>query len=146
MKKDEARTKLREAGLRVTGPRVAVLRLLADTDRPVSHTDVVDTLGSDEWSGSTLYRNLRKMVDVGLARVTNRADGIDRYELSRPGERHDHPHFVCEDCGSVECLPDTRIARRPADPSWQASVKAATVQLVGVCPSCCDDVETTSAR
>lgn len=146
MDKGEARTRLREAGLRVTGPRVAVLRLLAQAERPVSHTDVVDTLGSDEWSGSTLYRNLRKMVDVGLARVTNRADGIDRYELSRPGERHDHPHFVCEDCGSVACLPDTRIARRPVDPGWQASVRGATVQLVGLCPDCCSDGETSSAR
>lgn len=141
MERSTAKARLRELGLRVTGPRVAVLSLLAEADRPVSHSDVVEVLGSDTWSASTLYRNLRKLVEVGLARVTNRADGIDRYELARPDEPHDHPHFVCEDCGSVRCLPDTRIARRPQDPGWQASLRAATVQLVGRCPDCCIETD-----
>ena len=138
MEAKSAREQLRQAGLKVTLPRVAVLRMLASSRRPVSHTEVVAELGSDEWSASTLYRNLRKLVEVGLA-ATQRADGIDRYELATTtaGHPHTHPHFVCRTCGQVSCLPEAKVARRTGDDAnWGTAIRAADVQFVGVCPTC----------
>ena len=46
-KKEEWKKILREAGLRSTAPRVAVLQLLCTSGRPLSHGEVLETLGHD---------------------------------------------------------------------------------------------------
>jgi Fur family ferric uptake transcriptional regulator len=137
MTKDSARAALQLAGLRVTAPRVAVLRVLARSARPLSHTEVVDKLGKKDWDPATLYRNLVKLRDAGLAPVVSRADGVDRYAFaSREGDGHRHPHFVCDDCGQVACLPSALSASIVVEGPWATSVQQAMVQLRGECPDC----------
>ena len=65
--KNEARRRLRAYGLRVTPPRVAVLGILADAGGPVSLTQVLELLGDSDWDPSTIYRNLVKLREAGLA-------------------------------------------------------------------------------
>ncbi len=134
---DEARKQLHERGLRVTAPRVAVLRVLAETETPLSHTEVLERLGDAGWDPATIYRNLVKLRDAGVAPVVSRAEGIDRYALA--GSRddgHRHPHFACEDCGRVACLPAELTASMSVDGAWATSVQKAMVQLRGECPEC----------
>ncbi len=132
----DIKQRLRELGLRVTAPRLAVLRILADAERPLSHAEVVALLGEDvSWDRATVYRNLVALVEVGLARIASHAAGIVRYELAR-GEAHDaHPHFLCDDCGVVSCLPEAAVVR-PKRTKWSKSLKGAEVQFVGRCPGC----------
>jgi Fur family transcriptional regulator, ferric uptake regulator len=132
----EIKQRLRELGLRVTAPRLAVLRILAEAERPLSHAEVVALLGEDvSWDRATVYRNLVALVEIGLARVASHAAGIVRYELAR-GEAHDaHPHFLCDDCGVVSCLPETAVVT-PKKAKWSKSLKGAEVQFVGRCPGC----------
>ncbi len=135
--RQELRELIREAGLRVTAPRVAVLELLSTSAHPLSHREVVDTLNRAEWDRATLFRNLQKLVEVGLAEVASRAGGITRYELRKEREpaAHVHPHFACRDCGTVSCLHDA-ILSAPNDPRWRAAVLDADLQVVGRCPDC----------
>jgi Fur family ferric uptake transcriptional regulator len=132
----EIKSRLRELGLRVTAPRLAVLRILAEAERPLSHAEVVEVLGEDiSWDRATVYRNLVTLVEIGLARVASHAAGIARYELAR-GTAHDaHPHFLCDGCGVVSCLPETEVVT-PKKTKWSKSLKAAEVQFVGRCPGC----------
>lgn len=96
-------------------------------------------LGDTDWDPATVYRNLVKLRDVGIAAVVSRAEGIDRYALASPNDDgHRHPHFVCEDCGQVACLPADLTASMAIDGPWAQSVRAATVQLRGECPDCRD--------
>jgi len=129
--------KIRDLGLRVTAPRLAVLRLLAEAERPLSHAEVVTELGEDiGWDRATVYRNLVALVGVSLVRVASHAGGITRYELARESDKdHGHPHFVCDDCGVISCLPGTEIVP-PKKSQWSKAIKAAEVQFVGRCPSC----------
>jgi Fur family ferric uptake transcriptional regulator len=132
----ETKKRIRDLGLRVTAPRLGVLRVLASAERPLSHAEVVSRLGDDDvWDRATVYRNLVALVGVGLVRVASHAGGICRYELA--GESRDcaHPHFVCDDCGIVSCLPETEVVT-PKKAKWAKSLKAAEVQFVGRCPSC----------
>ena len=46
--KDEARTLLHESTLKVTAPRVAVLRVLAEAQNPLSYTEVLERLGETD--------------------------------------------------------------------------------------------------
>lgn len=137
MNKSEAREILRERGLRSTGPRLAVLLALSESDRPLSNTEVLDGLGETDWDPATIYRNLVKLREAGIASVVSRAEGIDRYALSSDEEHH-HPHFVCEDCGRVECLPSDVMGSIATEGPWATSIARATIQLRGECPECLD--------
>ncbi len=135
--KHKARKLLHESTLRVTAPRVAVLRVLAEAQNPLSHTEVLKRLGKADWDPATIYRNLVKLRDAGVAAVVSRAEGIDRYALAGAGDGgHRHPHFVCEDCGRVACLPAELTASMSMDGLWAASIQKAMVQLQGECPDC----------
>ncbi|MEM6796396.1 MAG: Fur family transcriptional regulator [Acidobacteriota bacterium] len=135
--KEEARAWLQRSGLRVTGPRLAVLGLLAEADRPLSHTEVLERLGETDWDPATIYRNLIKLREAGVAAVVSRIEGIDRYALAgEQSDDHRHPHFLCEDCGRVACLPSELTDSMALDGPWAESIKRAAVQLLGACPDC----------
>lgn len=132
----EVKKRIRDLGLRVTAPRLAVLQVVAEAERPLSHAEVVDRLGPDApWDRATVYRNLVALVGVKLLRVASHAGGITRYEVATGEEHLAHPHFLCDDCGVVSCLPETEIVT-PKKAKWAKSLKAAEVQFVGRCPSC----------
>ncbi len=136
-KKDDIRDILHRHGLRTTGPRLAVVACLAAHDGPLSHSEVVERLGEVDFDPATVYRNLVKLVEVGLARVVSRAEGMARYELATDHEHdHQHAHFVCSDCGVVACLPEDVLTTIEASGRWAASVSHATIQLQGQCPEC----------
>lgn len=92
----------------------------------------------------TVYRTLHTFV---RKKLVHRVRGEDRswlYALSggddasaRP--EHLHPHFVCDQCGKVECLEDARI---PAAFVTSLGVRETyqvrwpEVVLHGLCPKC----------
>jgi len=131
------RAELRQAGLRATAPRVAVLRLLRRARLPLSHPEVVAALDSNGWDRVTLYRNLVDLASRGLARRTDLGDRVWRFAATGRAAAHAHPHFVCRDCGGVFCLTDVRIDLSPG-PTAPAALRADQyeVQLAGLCDRC----------
>ncbi len=137
---DELRTQLREKGLRATASRVAVLERLQHATTPVSHAEIVAELAPRGWDRATLYRNLIDLTEVGLVRRTDVGDHLWRFELREEGERHgsdEHPHFVCDACGDILCLPDQIVqikASRGAPRSLRK--KGIQIQIKGRCDNC----------
>ena len=137
LSKQEMRTLLTENKLRSTAPRLAVLKILAEADTPLSHTEVLAHLGEMDWDPATIFRNLVKLKEAGIALVISRANGIDRYVLKgSKGDLHRHPHFSCNECGQMTCLPDTFTNATALEGPWAEAVAAASVQLSGQCPDC----------
>ncbi|MEO0559132.1 MAG: transcriptional repressor [Bacteroidota bacterium] len=135
--KDEARQLLRKSGLRVTSPRVAVLGVLAAATGPLSFTQVLAQLGETGWDQATIYRNLVKLREAGLAPVVSRVGGVDQYAIGGDqADDHRHPHFLCEDCGRVACLSQDLTAALSVDGPWAESIQGAVVHLLGHCPDC----------
>ena len=134
---EEIKVKLREKGLKSTLTRIAVFQYLLKAKKPVSHSDLVQVLGDQFGDQATIYRNLLAFVDKGLARLASTAGGISRYELIREGEtsQHIHPHFVCNDCGEVSCLPKTTVITE-IDEQWRGILKQSQLQFVGTCLDC----------
>lgn len=136
----ELRTRLRAAGLRATSARVAVFHALLGFERPVSHGEVCDTLGDAGFDRATVYRNLVDLTEVGLVRRTDHGDHLWRFELIKKDEHHapdPHPHFVCTECGGVECLPDGVVvvsAQKGAPKAIRQGVYE--VQVRGACNGC----------
>ena len=136
LSKDELRRRLQASGLRATAPRVAVYQLLLETERALSHTEVVAALASPDWDQATIYRNLLKLVEAELAWVASHVGGVARYEARQQDEApHYHPHFSCRKCGAVECLPEARLAAS-VDRHWREALADAELQPVGTCPGC----------
>ena len=137
LNKNEARSLLKDRGLRSTSPRIAVLILLSSATGPLSYSDVLEHLGDTDWDPTTIYRNLIKLKEVGVLSVVSRVEGISRYALSNGGQdNHRHPHFVCDDCGKVSCLPAELTISTTLEDQWQAAIAKAVVQLRGECPDC----------
>ena len=134
----ECKELLRNAGLKSTLTRIAVLQQLWLEERPVSHSELVQSL-TGVGDQATIYRNLVSFVDKGLARVASTASGTVRYEPIIDGEEvHEvHPHFICQDCGLVTCLPNSTVVTT-VDPAWSERLQQSKLQFVGVCDLCDD--------
>ena len=78
-----------------------------------------------------------KLKEADIAPVVSRADGIDRYALhSEAGTAHEHPHFSCDDCGQLTCLPEDIANIGALEEAWAHAVQNAKIQIRGHCPDC----------
>jgi Fur family ferric uptake transcriptional regulator len=103
---------IRNAGLKVTLPRVKILELLENSSqRHVSAEDVYKLLleKGEEIGLATVYRVLTQFEAAGLVVRHNFEGGHAVFELDR-GKHHDH--IVCVVCGKVEEFMDDTIEKR----------------------------------
>ncbi|GGO78524.1 Fur family transcriptional regulator [Nocardioides deserti] len=127
---------LREASLRVTKPRLAVLTAVhehphADTDTVIGH--VRADLGAV--SHQAVYDVLRALTDAGIVRRIQPAGATARYE-SRVGDNHHH--LVCRSCGAIADV-DCSVGHAPcltASDDHGFVVDEAEVVYWGTCPDC----------
>lgn len=127
---------LRGAALRVTGPRVAVLRAVhhhphADTDQ------IIGVVRADLGvvSHQAVYDVLRVLTAAGLVRRIQPAGSVARYE-ARVGDNHHH--VVCRTCGAVadvDCAVGDAPCLTAADQSGY-EIDEAEVTYWGRCPEC----------
>lgn len=127
---------LRAASLRVTRPRLAVLKALEE--HPHVDTDAVISLVRNELpavSHQAVYDVLRALTVAGLVRRIQPAGATARYE-SRVGDNHHH--VVCRSCGAiadVECA----VGHTPcltASDDHGFVIDEAEIVYWGTCPDC----------
>ena len=132
----DASAVLRDAGLRVTESRRAVIDALAA--RPHSSVDELFPLVVERMPGASrqsVYNALGDFTDAGIARRLEPAGRAGMYEL-RVGDNHHH--LVCSRCGAVEDV-DCVVGEAPClTPSHSRgfTVASAEVTFWGVCPAC----------
>ncbi|MBF0255139.1 MAG: ferric iron uptake transcriptional regulator [Gammaproteobacteria bacterium] len=108
MKKEQ----IKNAGLKVTMPRMKILALLEEhSDDHFSAEDVYKTLlaNDDEIGLATIYRVLTQFEEAGLVTRHHFEGQQSIFELNR-GDHHDH--ILCLDCGQVEEFEDETIEKR----------------------------------
>jgi Fur family transcriptional regulator, stress-responsive regulator len=130
---------LRESGLRVTQPRLAVLRALEEAP----HSDVLSLVQAVRGdigavSVQAVYDVLRALAEAGLVRRVEPAGSPALFEL-RVGDNHHH--IVCRQCGTTTDV-DCALGSAPClDPSQTHGfiLDEAEVTFWGLCPACQDD-------
>ena len=127
---------LREAGLRVTRPRVAVLSAV-HTRSHVPTDVVIDAVRDDlgEVSHQAVYDVLRALTTAGLLRRIQPAGSVARYE-ARVGDNHHH--VVCRSCGAIADV-DCAVHATPcltASDDHGFAIDEAEVTYWGTCPAC----------
>lgn len=133
---DKARIK--QAGLKVTLPRVKILDVLETSDNHhLSAEDVYKTLlQSGEQIGlATVYRVVTQFESAGLVRRHHFDDGQSVFELDRGGH---HDHLVCVRCGKiVEFLEDTIEERQGAIAREHGFLlEEHSLVIYGICADC----------
>jgi Fe2+ or Zn2+ uptake regulation protein len=133
---DQLETQLRDASLRVTRPRLAVLS--AVRDHPHVDTDAIIGLVRADMgavSHQAVYDVLRALTGAGLLRRIQPAGATARYE-TRIGDNHHH--VVCRSCGEiadVECPVGHAPCLAPSDDHGFV-IDEAEVVFWGTCSSC----------
>ena len=134
-----AKALLRDAGLRATAARIAVLRRLAVAGAPLSHADVVDSLHDDGFDQSTLFRCLNELADAGLVARLDLGDQVRRFELTQAENEGApaHAHFMCVDCGELTCMEGFSFRLSPDRGARRKALGEITeVLLRGHCGQC----------
>ncbi len=129
--------RLRDAGLRVTAPRLTVLQVL---DESRDHPSVDQVLTRVREAGVSIstqagYDVCDALHGAGLARRIEPAGGPARYE-ARVGDNHHH--LVCRSCGltsDVDCAVGSPPCLAPVQ-SNGFRVDEAEVTYWGLCSNC----------
>ena len=103
---------LKTIGLKVTGPRLRILKLFEETKvRHMAAEDVYRLLMADgmDIGLATVYRVLTQFEHAGILKRHHFESGKAVFELNE-GTHHDH--LVCMQCGRVEEFYDPEIEQR----------------------------------
>jgi Fe2+ or Zn2+ uptake regulation protein len=129
---------LREAGLRVTAGRLAVLEVL--DHHPHSDAATIHRALGDTTSLQSVHNVLADLATAGIIRRIESVGAAARYER----RTHDnHHHLVCTVCGTVadvDCVVGAAPCLHPSD-SAGFSVTTADVTFRGICADCNSSVQ-----
>ncbi|MGH8335653.1 MAG: ferric iron uptake transcriptional regulator [Gammaproteobacteria bacterium] len=129
---------LRNAGLKVTLPRVKILEILERSElRHMSAEDMYKSLldSGEDIGLATVYRVLTQFEAAGLVTRHHFEGGHSVFELNQ-GDHHDH--IVCVKCGRVDEFVDTEIEKRQKQIAVAKGYEITdhSLYLYGICSTC----------
>lgn len=134
--KENPKMLLRRAGIKATKIRIAVLDLFSHGCKPLSASDIFDSLRRQKTDLVTVYRTLTSFENaVILRRVDLRKDSV-YFELAD----HHHHHIVCTLCGRTEefsqCDIDKLFSKALQRSKNFNTVTGHSFELFGLCNTC----------
>jgi len=129
---DEMLAKVREAGLKLTPQRLAIIRELAgDPTHPTAH-ELYERLQPElpTMAFATVYNTLASLTDTGLVASRSLTPGASRFDPNTTP----HDHAVCDGCGEVLDVPREESDAITAPRGF--SVRAVERIYRGRCASC----------
>ena len=98
---------LKTRNLRATELRVALLEIISNLGRAVSHQEIQNSL--IKFDRITLYRTLNTFIERGILHKIILEDNKNFYALCNlectiDKHQHQHIHFQCNQCKEVSCL------------------------------------------
>jgi Fe2+ or Zn2+ uptake regulation protein len=127
---------IRNAGLRATQPRLALLAYLSTQKHPVSLSRIARHLKNANLA--TVYRMIEAFIDTGLLRACDVGHGHLDYELAHLPHHH---HVICTSCGFIEEVQECSGDRTLHAQTLKASKKFARIDVhqttfYGLCTAC----------
>ncbi len=130
---------LKKSGLRRTAAREAILQLLTNAGRPLSHQDIFKRQKrAGSFDRVTLYRTLETLQGAGLLHRIQGTDGTWRFCRHNYGSQDkcagNHIHFLCSKCDRMFCLPEQRLPW--ISPPAGATIHSKQLVVHGHCAAC----------
>jgi Fe2+ or Zn2+ uptake regulation protein len=99
---------LKEAKLKNTPIRRAVLDFLANKHGPFSIEDIHHALKDTHCNLVTIYRTVESLEQANILRRCHTGDNVSRYEYL--ADEKPHHHIICKECRHVEVLHSDVVA------------------------------------
>ncbi len=136
--KEELETMIKEADLRVTGHRVAVLSAISKVRQPITVYELVEVLRKKEnIDQATVYRNLSSLHEAGLLRRLDFNHGHAHYELETGRASH---QLVCQSCETIEKIEgisvDDVVKKMLKKSKKFKNATTHSIEIYGLCKSC----------
>ena len=127
---------LRSSDLRRTSPRVAILSVLLQAQKPLTQEQISASLAPTIPNKVTIYRTLERFCGAGLVHKAFMQKRAWHYELAdRCTEEQCHPHFTCKKCGVISCLAGLSVSIVKGLKKGFV-IHRQQVRLEGLCPRC----------
>lgn len=132
----EAVTKLKQANIRITPQRYAVLEYLVEFKNHPTADEIYRALEErfPNMSVATVYNNLRLLTEIGLVQEMKYGDASSRFDFSSTR----HYHAICQQCGKIvdfhyPSLEDVEVA---ASQLTGFEIADHRLEVYGICPEC----------
>lgn len=133
---EQALSKLKNTGVRMTPQRHAILSYLLDSKIHPTADDIYRALESKfpNMSVATVYNNLKVFIEAGLVRELTYGDDSSRFDA----DMSDHYHARCEVCGRISDFeyPSVQGIEQIAARETGFDVHGHRLEVVGLCPDC----------
>jgi len=126
--------RLREAGLKVTPQRYAVLDYLW-RHRTHPTADEIEAAVNCRFpcaSRATVYNTLHALREAGLVQEIYVRGGVTRYDI----RLEPHHHFICRRCGRLEDISAVVVQVETPDLFTERTVESFDVVVHGLCAEC----------
>jgi Fur family transcriptional regulator, ferric uptake regulator len=151
-----ATERLKDSGLKLTRPRLALLKAMVGFHSPFSTEQLFRASElpkaptsrkkvSCRTSGAdldlvTVYRSLATFSELGLVRRVDLGDGVVRYEITGPDGSHHH-HVICTKCQGIQPVDFHEIERKIVAQEKKLSALGYSglshrLEFFGLCPDC----------
>jgi Fur family peroxide stress response transcriptional regulator len=130
-------TSLQQAGLRITPQRIAICKLLVETDTHPTAAMIYETIHAQypSLSLTTVYNTLDALTDLGVINVLgNAGDGAVHYDANI----EPHINLACISCHKIVDIESPQVNHIHQDISSDLGYKllGARVMFYGLCPAC----------
>ena len=128
--------RLRNAGYKVTPPRLAVLDVISQEREHLNPNEILEHARQRHpaLGRATVYRTLELLTELGIVRPIYVGDSGPTYIRAEGG----HHHLVCSSCGRVEdfeqCMADEMV--HDLTERFDFEIQSHLLEFYGVCPAC----------
>lgn len=137
MVKHSCANELRNAQLKATPTRLAILKMLETKTTPVDVATIMENLESSglRVDPATVFRIINLFTQKGLTSKLSLNEGKFRYEIASKG---DHHHLICQSCGKMEDVADPWISslEKTIEKKKGFKIKSHSLEFFGICLKC----------
>ena len=133
-KEEELKDILSKNSLRITQPRLDILKVLKKNHKPLTIAEIQTKL-EDSIDQATVYRTMDSFLKKRIVASYDFKDNFTRYEMIV--DRDHHHHVICKKCGRVENIEEC-FSHEIEDDLKKKGYKEVThyMEFFGICEKC----------
>jgi len=133
---EEMIRRLRQAGYKITPPRLAVLQVILREGEHLNPQEILEQAQAihPQTGRATVYRTLELLTSLGIVRPIYVGDNGPTYIRAEGG----HHHLVCSRCGHVidfdQCIADSM--EQELEERFGFQIQSHLLEFYGLCADC----------
>lgn len=132
---------LKKEGYKITGPRMAVIEVLAKTSRSLSPYKIAE-IALQKYKINldtvTVYRIIQVMEKLELVHKVHGVEGYIRCEVKKEDDKDCHHSFICRKCKKIQEISGENLDAfiKQAQREHKFRVEKHQLELSGLCRKC----------